>query len=536
MNIKSKGFFSPRTSQPTIRPETQGNIVDIKNGVTEQAQQAQETSLTPDNDSRFQAVEASLHNADNQVGIHEDQSLNEQQPAAESPLAAFKAKWRRIDGPVAEGKVKDRSWTWGPEVFANPNEGYAQSPNGARAVLYYDKTRMEINDPNADPESPYFVTNGLLVTELMTGKMQFGDATFKDFQPADVNVAGDPGIPTGITYADLGKYMTAEPLPVGAVVNTRLSKDENKNVSKNNDASLDAQNVRIAAVNPTTQQPIPEAFWNYMNSTGDVYNDAGQLIKAKIYNDPYEGTGFPMTPPMWMKATVGGVEKDVLVQAFQRRVLTLTPSNPPAFQVEMGNVGRHYYDWRYKQNRVPEAPAPGVPNPEPLPNPDQNETDRKVFEGKGWKMSYHPDVPIWLQPTNSKNLDVIDGKLREYGFNNGLGLNLYKDEQDLLAAGLDPKKLDRWTLQRSPDRLLVDIGKMWGRTGSITEGQFHGFIYGMSQIKDINNPQLLKLELASMMLSQGIGNANKKGLTALDNELIQLIMANTELASKEPLQ
>jgi hypothetical protein len=36
-----------------------------------------------------------------------------------------------------------------------------------------------------------------------------------------------------------------------------------------------------------------------------------------------------------------------LFQAFERRMLTYTPSNSPAFRVEMGNVGRHYYQWRY---------------------------------------------------------------------------------------------------------------------------------------------------------------------------------------------
>jgi len=30
-----------------------------------------------------------------------------------------------------------------------------------------------------------------------------------------------------------------------------------------------------------------------------------------------------------------------------QRVLTYTPSNPAGWQVEMGNVGRHYYTWRY---------------------------------------------------------------------------------------------------------------------------------------------------------------------------------------------
>jgi hypothetical protein len=28
-------------------------------------------------------------------------------------------------------------------------------------------------------------------------------------------------------------------------------------------------------------------------------------------------------------------------------VLTYTPSNPAAFRVEMGNVGQHYFRWRY---------------------------------------------------------------------------------------------------------------------------------------------------------------------------------------------
>jgi len=35
------------------------------------------------------------------------------------------------------------------------------------------------------------------------------------------------------------------------------------------------------------------------------------------------------------------------VQVFERRVLTYTASNDSAFQVEMGNIGQHYYQWRY---------------------------------------------------------------------------------------------------------------------------------------------------------------------------------------------
>jgi hypothetical protein len=54
-----------------------------------------------------------------------------------------------------------------------------------------------------------------------------------------------------------------------------------------------------------------------------------------------------MSEPFWMRARVGGEETWVLVQAFERRVLTYTPTNPIAYQVEMGNVGQHYHAWRY---------------------------------------------------------------------------------------------------------------------------------------------------------------------------------------------
>jgi hypothetical protein len=37
----------------------------------------------------------------------------------------------------------------------------------------------------------------------------------------------------------------------------------------------------------------------------------------------------------------------VLVQLFERRILTYTPGNPRGFEVEMGNVGQHYHRWRY---------------------------------------------------------------------------------------------------------------------------------------------------------------------------------------------
>lgn len=42
------------------------------------------------------------------------------------------------------------------------------------------------------------------------------------------------------------------------------------------------------------------------------------------------------------------IKNDVLIQLFERRVLTHTPSNPDEWRVEMGNTGKHYYIWRYE--------------------------------------------------------------------------------------------------------------------------------------------------------------------------------------------
>jgi hypothetical protein len=57
--------------------------------------------------------------------------------------------------------------------------------------------------------------------------------------------------------------------------------------------------------------------------------------------------GHPISEPYWVRTKIGGTEQWVLLQLFERRTLTYTPANAPAWQVEMGNVGQHYYTWRY---------------------------------------------------------------------------------------------------------------------------------------------------------------------------------------------
>lgn len=68
---------------------------------------------------------------------------------------------------------------------------------------------MEVNDPAADPESIWYVTNGLLVREMITGQVQVGDDAFEPREPSALNVAGDLDDPNGPTYATFNSFLTA---------------------------------------------------------------------------------------------------------------------------------------------------------------------------------------------------------------------------------------------------------------------------------------------------------------------------------------
>jgi hypothetical protein len=66
-----------------------------------------------------------------------------------------------------------------------------------------------------------------------------------------------------------------------------------------------------------------------------------------------------VTEAYWTTIRVGGMPRTVLVQAYQRRVLTYSPTNPEGWKVEMGNVGRHYYSWRYERPSCANVPIRG---------------------------------------------------------------------------------------------------------------------------------------------------------------------------------
>ena len=222
---------------------------------------------------------------------------------------------------------------WGPSLIVPKLEAYSAAASGYRLVQYFDKGRMELADATTGT-----VTNGLLATELITGQIQTGPATFEAHDPAAIPIAGDPDTP-GPTYADLGgsasTLLAPAPSRVGAPVIASVSASGDVSEA----APAGTTDVRIVAKTDTTlsvydsvtHHNVPDAFAAYRAKTG------------------LSVIGYAKTEPFVATVKVAGVQRQVVVQVFERRVLTYNAANSADFKVEMGNIGQHYYRWRYGQ-------------------------------------------------------------------------------------------------------------------------------------------------------------------------------------------
>ncbi|CAN5388626.1 hypothetical protein BH23CHL1_BH23CHL1_26890 [soil metagenome] len=255
----------------------------------------------------------------------------------------FLNTWSRTDKPVADGQVS-RTWMWGPQPNTDViTESYVESPDGQRLVQYYDKSRMEVTNPSADPNSDWHVTNGLLATELISGRMQMGDNEFKQRSPANIPVAGDLDSTVTPTYATLQPFLTGEKWPESANITQVMDAEGNVTI----DPDLVRYGIIAQPTNAPTDHTIASIFWEFFISEGIVYTGDGEFVREALFSNPWYLTGYPITEAFWTETKVDGEIKSVLLQCFERRCLTYTPDNPDGWRVEFGNVGQHYYSWRY---------------------------------------------------------------------------------------------------------------------------------------------------------------------------------------------
>jgi hypothetical protein len=248
-----------------------------------------------------------------------------------SPLSV-QSLWWELDGPVYREEV-ERSWLWGMDVWAAGEESYLDAAGGQRDVYYFDKARVEVADPAAEVD-PEQLTTGLLVRDMILGSVQTGDDEFHWIGPAEIPLAGDPleFNEDAPTYASLYSVASVDgentaPPRFGEDIVTTISRDGRTGVNP----QLRGYST-YGSYHPTSGHNVASVFEAYFATLPAAW---------------WEAAGLPITEPYWMTVNVDGKLRWVLVQAFERRLLTFTPSNDPDWQVEMGNVGRHYYEWRY---------------------------------------------------------------------------------------------------------------------------------------------------------------------------------------------
>jgi hypothetical protein len=245
--------------------------------------------------------------------------------------------WTGADQAVAAGGA-GRGWLWGPQPNTPSKlEKYTEGPGGSRLVQYFDKSRMEITRPQSSRNDQWFVTNGLLTVEMVSGSIQVGDSNFISTSPAAIPVAGDPDSAAAPTYAtfyslaSVGGHQATRRAPnkVGQPVTATL--DKNGNLGQQA-----ANGVTVGSYENTLGHNIPNVMWSWMNDPARSGLTGGWLFAL----------GYPITEPYWVQINLQGKPTTVLVQLFERRALTYTPGNPAAFQIEMGNIGMHYLAWR----------------------------------------------------------------------------------------------------------------------------------------------------------------------------------------------
>ncbi len=276
---------------------------------------------------------------------------------------AFQAQWRAGEAVTPN--------FWGPLDTAKDGqpEAYVEASGGQRLVQYFDKGRMELTNGA--------VTNGLLATEIVTGRIQTGNNSFQNQAPPNISIAGDANNPAP-TYAGLASKGAALLQPAtskpGVPINTVIGGDGAVGTT---DAVVPDPAMQIGAYDSTTQHNVAAGFADYRAKAG------------------LPTIGYAISEPFRATVNVGGTPKDVMIQVFERRVLTYTPSNPDAFKVEMGNIGQHYFAWRYP-NGAATAPSTG---PSGAPGVGPNFLLLKGLIALSYPVNWQPDTtPVTAGP------------------------------------------------------------------------------------------------------------------------------------------
>ena len=190
---------------------------------------------------------------------------------------------------------------------------------GSYPAQYFEKGRIE--DHRADAPSPaWYFMYGRLTAELME------------------RAPGQPVNTTQLTYGNLKAAMAHQgrtAVPRGFTGGTMA-------ISGGRFVPYDAE------LRPMPGYIVPDYFWSYINR--------GDLFPGGWLHD----IGLPMTAPQVAETTKNGERRDIVMQTFERTVLTYDHLNPREWQVERGNIGTDYV--AAVGQTAPNPPSQNTPN------------------------------------------------------------------------------------------------------------------------------------------------------------------------------
>ncbi len=326
---------------------------------------------------------------------------------------AFGRAWDRTDRPVRAEYVA-RPFVWGPAALTNVvQEPYVSEQGDLRQVQYFDKGRMEFTTVR-DPEhfGSFSVASGAIVREMITGEIDLGGGATDSRGSAATSVAGDSEDTSGPLYSSFFNLLWSEPLPSGATITQTIARDgttgDNPDLAKYNVTAAHLVDL------PGLRHQIAAPFWDYMNSSGVIWEN-GDVVEGRLFEDPSQIIGLPLTEAYWARVLVDEVMRDVLIQPFERRILTFIPEWGPTWALSTANSGEHYLTWRYGVDYASlpafNQPAPDAPTPPkpPAPSLDQLEADLRALEAQ-----WNGDQAITVTDLNTGNVISINGDRTQY--------------------------------------------------------------------------------------------------------------------------
>ncbi len=274
--------------------------------------------------------------------------------------STFEATWGLTDKAILDGQ--QQSWLWGPQPFGGPVlEQYASAAAQAngKLVQYWDKGRLE---RQSDGKGGFLFSVGKLGWELLTGKVDLGGGQTSDLGPAQIPLVGprsETAQQTIITRAGATSTFKLAPTYADAQIEAAQRTLDYRGApitwkllpGGKIEQFTPPTTVRLTNYDPESGHNVADVFAAWYDKTfftsadNDPLHTLNATLQGKLEGlDP----GHPLTDPFWVEVTVDGTDRLILVQVFERWTMTYAPENPVGWQIELGNVGLHYYEWRYE--------------------------------------------------------------------------------------------------------------------------------------------------------------------------------------------